>query len=184
MFDTYSFNKIDVTFTLDTDTIEGDLFGFEGHDNYMLIPDEIFVNCKVKSLDTGSIGINTNVSMLNSPTEILEQGSIKGPFGFIILPLALKNLEENAFAKYGEREEDTTVNFLIMTSPIVPESLPQSSLQLVDGGGPLVFFPALLGERTYKDYVKDVFNFDVTNSEGEAKVCCIDMSTGSEMNYK
>jgi hypothetical protein len=65
----------------------------------------------------------------------------------------------------------------------VPESLPQS-LGLSSEGGPMVYFPALVGERTYKDYVKDVFNIDVTTEAGAAKVLCFDVSTRNQVTFK
>ena len=174
---TYSVNRnneISVKFTLDTDTIEGDLFGFDYHSvgNLVPLPTYISVNCKVKSLDCSHILVAFVLSMLNSPTEILEQGSIKGNFGYLVLPLALKHLEENAFT-------NCSAEALFMMSQTVPESLPQS-LSI----NSKVYFPALFGERTYKDYVKDVFNIDVTTEVGAAKVLCFDVSTGSQVTFK
>lgn len=186
--DTYDSN-INVKFTLDTDTIEGDLFGInyieDGGESPK--PTGISINCKVKSLDCSHIDNNPNVSMLNSPTEILEQGSIKGEFLMFVLPLALKNLEEDAFAKFiaveGDDEINCKVNFLFMTSLIVPESLSQSlSLESLFNK-PMVYFPAVIGERTYKDYVKDVFDIDVTTTAGADKVLCFDVSTGQQVTF-
>lgn len=177
-YETRLMTNLRVTFTLDTDTIECDLFGINYRTEYASPqPKEIRVNCKVKSLDCSHIR-RLVVSMLNSPTEILEQGSIKGQFTLFILPLALKNLEEKAFAKFtqteGGSEIDCEIKVLFMPSPTVPESLPQS-LSITNN----VYFPALIGERTYKDYVKDVFNLDATDS----KVYCVDVSTGSQVSF-
>ena len=187
---TYSSGSlISVIFTIDTDTIEGDLFGINYYTDPSAAqaPKNISVNCKVKSLDCSHISGLLGVSMLNSPTDILEQGSIKGQFSMIFLPLALKNLEENAFAKFsqaeGYPEMDCDAYGLVMPSLTVPESLPQS-LGLSSEGDPMVYFPALVGERTYKDYVKDVFNIDVTTEAGAAKVLCFDVSTGSQVTFK
>lgn len=183
--DTYYGDDFSVQFTLDTDTIEGDLFGIN-YNNYVPFPRRIYVNCKVKSLDCSKNNTSPNIavlSMLNSPTEILEQGSIKGTFGHLILPLALKNLEENAFVKYstteGGEETDCEVQNLYMLSLTVPESLSQS-LSISER----ICVPTLIGERTYKDYVKDVFNFDVTTREGANKVLCINVSTGEQLMFR
>lgn len=177
--------NISMILTLDTDTIEGDLFGINYYTDPSAAqaPKNISVNCKVKSLDCSHISGLLGVSMLNSPTDILEQGSIKGKFSSLFLPLALKNLEENAFAKFsqaeGYSEMDCNANGLFMPSLIVPESLPQSL-----SVSSKVYFPALVGERTYKDYVKDVFNIDVTTEAGAAKVLCFDVSTGAQVTFK
>jgi hypothetical protein len=177
-YETGLMTALNVKFTLDTDMIEGDLFGINYRTEYdSPKPVSISVNCKVKSLDCSHL-TRLAVSMLDSPTEILEQGSIKGSFSLLSLPLALKNLEENAFAKYstteGGEERDCEVKVLFMTSFTVPDSLPQS-LSFTD----FVYFPALLGGRTYKDYVADVFNIDVTDS----KVYCLDISTGQKVSF-
>ena len=179
--DTYDSNfNFCVKFTLDTDTIEGDLFGInyieDGGESPK--PISIGINCKVKSLDCSHIDNNLGVSMLNSPTEILEQGSIKGSFFMFALPLALKNLEENAFANNCEAQ------VLYMPSLTVPESLQQSLSITQLGDSPMLYFPALVGERTYKDYVKDVFNIDVTTEAGAAKVYCFDVTTGAQVTFK
>jgi len=187
---TYGTSYVTVIFTLDTDTIEGDLFGINyiEDDGASPCPIDIFVNCKVKSLDCRNVtlsggGVFLSVSLLNSPTEILEQGSIKGNFSMFSLPLALKNLEQDAFAKYvtteGGDETDCKIGYMLILSLTVPESLPQSL-----SVSSIVYFPALVGERTYKDYVKDVFNFDVTTEAGAAKVYCFDVSTGEQVTFK
>ena len=187
--DTYkNRNKTSVIFTLDTDTIEGDVFGLSRRGyNDAPIPKNISVNCKVKSLDCSHIRVNNNiliVSLLNSPTEILEQGSIKGSFSMFILPLALKNLEENAFARYTTEdgvETDCGAYYLFMPSLTVPESLPQS-LSLTQGSTdrPMVYFPELIGERTYTDYFTDVFNID---AKSERIGFCFDILTGERVKF-
>ena len=186
---TYSNGLRQVIFTLDTDTIEGDLFGINYHTDASarasIIPKKISVNCKVKSLDCSHCN-RLSISLLNSPTEILEQGSIKGQFDTIILPLALKNLEKNAFAKFsqaeGYPEQNCEANVLFMPSLTVPEPLRQS-LDLNYEGATMLYFPALVGYRTWDFFVSFVFQIVVTTEAGAAKVYCFDVATGSQVTF-
>ena len=70
-----------------------------------------------------------------------------------------------------------------MPSLTVPESLPQSLSISQLGNNPMLYFPALIGDRTYKNYVMDVFNIDVTTEEGAAKVYCFDVTTGEQVTF-
>lgn len=158
-----------VEFILDTDTVEGDLFGidYKHSEEKYAFPAYIAINTKIKSLHFENLAViieaetyYTSLNLWNSKTEIFENGIITGVFDSITLPYTLKDIKPNAFGRYidedGENVQTAIKHNMQFLAPVVP--LTHERVDVYLEGSVNVSFPALLNvEYDYIDYVTNSF---------------------------